>query len=147
MTLLDVDARGTQHCETTALGVLLRTQGLDLSEPMLFGLGSGLSFVYWDSKKMAFPFLGGRVKPFDLTRNLASGLGLELVVRETSSPAGHGRTWQPPSTRATPSACSSTVSIWTTSGRRCTSAGMSSPCTATTTTTPTWWTPTSKAER
>ncbi|MFI9842047.1 BtrH N-terminal domain-containing protein [Nonomuraea sp. NPDC051941] len=82
----DVDIRGTQHCETTALGVLLRHQGLDLSEPMLFGLGSGLSFIYWDSKNMGFPFLGGRVKPFDLTRNLAARLGLELLVQETTSP-------------------------------------------------------------
>ncbi|MEU6782293.1 BtrH N-terminal domain-containing protein [Nonomuraea angiospora] len=82
----DVDTRGAQHCETTALGVLLRHQGLDLSEPMLFGLGSGLSFIYWDSKNMDFPFLGGRVKPFDLTRNLAARLGLELVVQETASP-------------------------------------------------------------
>jgi hypothetical protein len=82
----DIDARGTQHCETTALGVLLRHEGLDLSEPMLFGLGSGLSFIYWDSKNMGFPFLGGRVKPFDLTRNLATRLGLELLVQETTSP-------------------------------------------------------------
>ncbi|MEV0145442.1 MULTISPECIES: BtrH N-terminal domain-containing protein [unclassified Nonomuraea] len=87
----DVDTRGTQHCETTALGVLLRHQGVDLSEPMLFGLGSGLSFVYWDSKSMDFPFLGGRVKPFELTRNLATRLGLELVVRETASPR---RAWE-----------------------------------------------------
>ncbi|MEW1749729.1 BtrH N-terminal domain-containing protein [Streptomyces angustmyceticus] len=87
----DIEARGTQHCETTALGVLLRHEGIDLSEPMLFGLGSGLSFVYWDSKSMGFPFLGGRVKPFDLTRNLASGLGLELVVHETTSPR---RAWE-----------------------------------------------------
>ncbi|MEU3163820.1 BtrH N-terminal domain-containing protein [Streptosporangium sp. NPDC006930] len=81
----DVEARGTQHCETTALGVLLRHEGLDLSEPMLFGLGSGLSFIYWDSKAMAFPFLGGRVKPFELTRNLAARLGLALTVEETTS--------------------------------------------------------------
>ncbi|MEV4019791.1 BtrH N-terminal domain-containing protein [Nonomuraea angiospora] len=87
----DVDTRGTQHCETTALGVLLRHQGLDLSEPMLFGLGSGLSFIYWDSKNMGFPFLGGRVKPFDLTRNLAARLGLELLVQETTSPR---RAWE-----------------------------------------------------
>jgi hypothetical protein len=87
----DIDARGAQHCETTALGVLLRHQGIDLSEPMLFGLGSGLSFVYWDSKDMDFPFVGGRVKPFELTRNLASTLGLELVVRETTSPR---RAWE-----------------------------------------------------
>ncbi|GGT57620.1 lantibiotic ABC transporter [Streptomyces kurssanovii] len=90
-TVRDIDARGTQHCETTALGVLLRHQGLDLSEPMLFGLGSGLSFIYWDSKNMDFPFLGGRVKPFDLTRNLAAGLGLELLVQETVSPR---RAWE-----------------------------------------------------
>ncbi|MFE7743536.1 BtrH N-terminal domain-containing protein [Nocardia sp. NPDC057455] len=85
-TVTDIDARGTQHCETTALGVLLRHLGIDLSEPMLFGLGSGLSFIYWDSKNLGFPFLGGRIKPFDLTRNLATGLGLELSVRETTSP-------------------------------------------------------------
>ncbi|HZF89046.1 BtrH N-terminal domain-containing protein [Streptomyces sp.] len=85
-TVVDVDVRAMQHCETTTLGVLLRHQGLDLSEPMLFGLGSGLSFVYWDSKKMGFPFLGGRVKPFELTRNLARTLGLELKVQETTSP-------------------------------------------------------------
>ncbi|MFC4061057.1 BtrH N-terminal domain-containing protein [Planomonospora corallina] len=80
-----VEARGTHHCETTALGVLLRHEGLDLSEPMLFGLGSGLSFVYWDGKGMAFPFLGGRVRPFELTRNLAARLGLTLTVEETTS--------------------------------------------------------------
>lgn len=86
-----IGTRGMQHCETTALGVLLRHQGLDLSEPMLFGLGSGLSFVYWDSKNMGFPFLGGRVKPFELTRNLAAALGLDLVVEETGSPR---RAWE-----------------------------------------------------
>ncbi|MFG2288292.1 BtrH N-terminal domain-containing protein [Streptomyces sp. NPDC048595] len=89
--VLDIDARGMRHCETTALGVLLRHQGVDLSEPMLFGLGSGLSFVYWDTKNMGFPFLGGRVKPFELTRNLAGGLGLELQVQETTSPR---RAWE-----------------------------------------------------
>ncbi|MFE9888827.1 BtrH N-terminal domain-containing protein [Streptomyces scopuliridis] len=87
----DIDIRGTQHCETTALGVLLRHEGLDLSEPMLFGLGSGLSFIYWDGKGMGFPFLGGRVKPFELTRNLTAALGLELLVRETTSPR---KAWQ-----------------------------------------------------
>ncbi|MFE1840550.1 BtrH N-terminal domain-containing protein [Streptomyces sviceus] len=86
ITVKGVDARGTQHCETSTLGVLLRHQRIDLSEPMLFGLGRGLSFIYWDSKSMDFPFLGGRVKPFELTRNLADALGLELAVRETSSP-------------------------------------------------------------
>ncbi|GGS94862.1 lantibiotic ABC transporter [Planobispora rosea] len=92
MTIVkDVETRGMHHCETTALGVLLRHEGLDLSEPMLFGLGSGLSFIYWDGKGMPFPFLGGRVRPFDLTRNLAARLGLTLTVEETASPR---KAWQ-----------------------------------------------------
>ncbi|UBU18688.1 BtrH N-terminal domain-containing protein [Nonomuraea gerenzanensis] len=92
MTIVDgIEARGTHHCETTALGVLLRHEGLDLSEPMLFGLGSGLSFVYWDGKSMPFPFLGGRVKPFELTRNLSARLGLTLTAQETTSPR---KAWQ-----------------------------------------------------
>ncbi|MFE7559100.1 BtrH N-terminal domain-containing protein [Kitasatospora sp. NPDC057500] len=85
------EPRGGKHCETTALGVLLRHEGVELSEPMLFGLGAGLSFVYWDGRGMDFPFLGGRVKPFELTRALAARLGLELDVRETASAR---RAWQ-----------------------------------------------------
>ncbi|MCK2218603.1 BtrH N-terminal domain-containing protein [Actinomadura sp. ATCC 31491] len=86
MTVLTgIEPRGLQHCETTAAGVLLRHEGIDLSEPMLFGLGAGLSFVYWDARNLPFPFLGGRVKPFELTRNLAARLGLTLEVEETGS--------------------------------------------------------------
>jgi hypothetical protein len=85
-TIIDgVSTAGGAHCETTALGVLLRHAGLDLSEPMLFGLGSGLSFIYWDSKQQELPFLGGRVKPFVLAQNLTERLGLELRVQETTS--------------------------------------------------------------
>lgn len=85
-TVIDgVSTAGGSHCETTALGVLLRHAGLELSEPMLFGLGAGLSFIYWDSKQQEVPFLGGRVKPFVLTQNLAERLGLELRVQETTS--------------------------------------------------------------
>ncbi|WP_233442139.1 BtrH N-terminal domain-containing protein [Lentzea atacamensis] len=79
------------HCETTALGALLRHEGLELSEPMLFGLGEGLGFVYWDARNMDFPFLGGRVKPAALTRTAADRLGLTLHVQETASPR---KAWQ-----------------------------------------------------
>lgn len=74
-----------QHCESTATGTLLGQIGIRLSEPMLFGLGEGLSFVFWNMKIMDFPFIGGRVKPDLLTANIAKNLGLKLVVKETSS--------------------------------------------------------------
>jgi len=74
-----------EHCETTAMGNLLQFAGVRLSEPMLFGLGQGLGFIYWDSKGMDFPFIGGRVKPDVLTANLAGTLGLTVRIQETSS--------------------------------------------------------------
>ncbi|WP_248925004.1 BtrH N-terminal domain-containing protein [Paenibacillus hamazuiensis] len=74
-----------EHCETTAMGNLLQFAGIRLSEPMLFGLGQGLGFIYWDSKAMDFPFIGGRVKPDELSACIASRLGLIVKVQETSS--------------------------------------------------------------
>jgi len=74
-----------EHCETTAMGNLMQFAGVRLSEPMLFGLGQGLGFIYWDSKGMDFPFIGGRVKVDQLTANLADMLGLTVNVQETSS--------------------------------------------------------------
>jgi len=76
-----------QHCETTTLGALLGHEGIHLSEPLLFGLGEGLGFIYWDAKNLDFPFLGGRTKPTTITRTVAARLGLDLRVEETASPA------------------------------------------------------------
>lgn len=74
-----------QHCETTATGSLLNHAGIELSEPMLFGLGEGLGFVFWNMKAMDFPFIGGRIRQNILTRNIASHLGLTLSFHETAS--------------------------------------------------------------
>lgn len=74
-----------QHCETTATGTLLKQIGIDLSEPMIFGLGEGLGFMIWKMKFMDFPFIGGRVKTDVLTQNICQNLNLKLNVTETSS--------------------------------------------------------------
>lgn len=74
-----------QHCETTTTGTLLRQLEIELSEPMLFGLGEGLGFIFWNMKTMNFPFIGGRIKTDLLTQNIARNLNLELSVKETSS--------------------------------------------------------------
>ena len=74
-----------QHCETTTTGSLLNQLGIEFSEPMLFGLGEGLGFIFWNMKIMDFPFIGGRIKPDVLTQNIARNLNLKLDVQETSS--------------------------------------------------------------
>ena len=74
-----------QHCETTATGSLLRHLGIELSEPMLFGIGEGLGFIFWKMKTMDFPFIGGRIKTDLLTQNICRNLNLCLKVSETQS--------------------------------------------------------------
>lgn len=74
-----------QHCETTTTGSLLKHLGVEYSEPMLFGLGEGLGFIFWNMKTMDFPFMGGRIKQDTLTENIARNLNLKLEVQETAS--------------------------------------------------------------
>lgn len=74
-----------QHCETTATGTLLKHIGVELSEPMIFGIGEGLGFIFWNMKSMDSPFFGGRIKQGVLTQNISRNLCLELEVKETAS--------------------------------------------------------------
>ncbi|PWJ41101.1 BtrH N-terminal domain-containing protein [Sediminitomix flava] len=85
MIIKDFKPFNGQHCETTATGSLLNQLGIEFSEPMLFGIGEGLGYIFWNMKIMDFPFIGGRVKPDILTENICKNLNLELEVKETSS--------------------------------------------------------------
>ena len=73
------------HCETVATGNLLRHAGLDLSEPMLFGLGEGIGFAIFVQKNQPAPFIGGRVRPENITKALARNLSLDVAFRQTRS--------------------------------------------------------------
>lgn len=73
------------HCETTTTNSLLRHIGIEISEPMLFGLGQGLGYIYWNMKTMEFPFLGGRSKQLEITKKFCELMGLHLEIKETTS--------------------------------------------------------------
>jgi hypothetical protein len=79
-----------QHCETVATGSLLAAAGIELSEPMLFGLGEGLGFIFINLGSLPLPFVGGRVKPFALTTALCKNLGVHCDAVETTSKS---RSW------------------------------------------------------
>ncbi len=74
-----------KHCETTATGSLLNQIGIELSEPMLFGIGEGLSYGVFNFKSMPFPFIGGRPRSGEITEKICKHLKLDLQVKETSS--------------------------------------------------------------
>jgi hypothetical protein len=75
--------RAGVHCESSALRDIYEFYGFKFSEPMIFGLGSGLGFVYWHSKQMPYPFVGGRAR--DFVKNLCANLGVTVKINKTLS--------------------------------------------------------------
>lgn len=68
----DFDHRQSAHCETGTLSNLLRHHGLDLSEPMIFGLASGLTYAWLPVVRInGLPLMAYRLPPRMIIRNLA----------------------------------------------------------------------------
>ena len=75
-----------KHCETTALKRVLDYHRLSLSEEMLLGLGGGIGFIYWYTKLLPSPFVGGRYgKAPEFPTNICRRIGAEVTIIETSS--------------------------------------------------------------
>lgn len=70
------------HCETGVTAALLRDKGLDISEAMIFGIGSGIFFGHFPFfKVMGLPITTYRVQPAAIFRKAAKRLGWEFVTQ------------------------------------------------------------------
>jgi len=81
---LNFEHRSAAHCETGVVSNLLNFHGFQLSEPMVFGIGAGLFFVY-----MPFvPFKGNMMKfsfrtlPGDVFTNAMKNLQLKVGMKK-----------------------------------------------------------------
>jgi len=73
--------RPSVHCESSALRDIFEFYGFKFSEAMIFGLGSGLGFIYWHGKNI-YIHLWGRSR--DLCKNLCDNLGVTVRVNKTA---------------------------------------------------------------
>ena len=75
---LDLEHRPTAHCENGVISTLLRFYGIDLSEPMVFGLASGLFFVHLPFVKMqGMPVTAFRTFPGVLFKRIMKLYGIK----------------------------------------------------------------------
>lgn len=74
---------GGKHCITTALKQVFEYYNYPLTEEMIFGIGSGLSFVYINLAKS--PMVSGRIKPFEFENRLAERLNIEIKCKSSSN--------------------------------------------------------------
>jgi hypothetical protein len=74
-----------KHCVSNALKQVFQYNGRELSEEMIFGLASGMSFYYFEEKNLPYPILGGRSKIGRFEESLACNLGISIEIHKTSS--------------------------------------------------------------
>ena len=70
------------HCETGVTSALFRDKGLEISEPMIFGIGSGIFFGHLPFVKfVGLPISTYRAQPGAVFRKAAKRLGGEFVMQ------------------------------------------------------------------
>jgi hypothetical protein len=72
------------HCETGSLRNLLTHAGLEVSEPMIFGVSSGpaFSYLFFAKGPSTFPLIGIRNMPGNIVKNFAKRCGVEIFQRQ-----------------------------------------------------------------
>jgi len=86
MSVTNFDHTHSAHCESGVMSTMLRHYGLNLSEPMIFGLASGLSFAYLPFVKMGgMPLIAYRNLPKSIIKNIQKNLKIKMKLETFSS--------------------------------------------------------------
>jgi len=85
---LDFTHHQSAHCENGVASNLLKNKGINLSEPMVFGIGSGLFFFYFPFLKVNHaPAISYRPMPGFIFNRVAKRLGIKIKRVKFSSKA------------------------------------------------------------
>lgn len=74
------------HCETGTLVSILNHAGYQITEPMVFGIASGIFFGYFETKDFPFPTFIVRSRPGEVRENLAKALNIKLKKFKFKNP-------------------------------------------------------------
>lgn len=77
----------TAHCESGVMSTMLKAQGVDFNEAMVFGLALALTFVYIPLVKVnGMPLISYRMPPKSIIKNVAKRLKVRLNIQKFRSP-------------------------------------------------------------
>ena len=80
--LKPLEHRHYAHCESGVVTALLRYHGLDLSEPMVFGITGGLTFAYIPFIKITnMPLISYRMLPGSIIKGAEKNLDVQFKTR------------------------------------------------------------------
>ena len=70
------------HCESGAIRSLLLNFGMNISEPMVFGVSSGIIFFYFPPVKVwGHPLISFRMPPRSMLKTIQKRLGIKFVMK------------------------------------------------------------------
>lgn len=85
--IVKFDHHQSAHCETGVASNLLKNKGIKISEPLVFGIGSGLFFVYLPFLKVNHaPAISYRPMPGFIFNRLSKRLGIKIKREKFSNP-------------------------------------------------------------
>jgi hypothetical protein len=74
------------HCESGTVTALLNFHGLDITEPMVFGISSGLFFAYMKPPMMDFPMFVTRSLPGQIRSKFEKRSGVQFITKKYKDP-------------------------------------------------------------
>jgi hypothetical protein len=74
------------HCESGTVTALLNHHGLNITEPMVFGIASGIFFAYLKTPAMDFPTFAVRSMPGKVRSKFAKRTGVKFKSRTYRNP-------------------------------------------------------------
>ncbi|WP_299529955.1 BtrH N-terminal domain-containing protein [Ulvibacterium sp.] len=84
---IDFTHKQSAHCENGVVSNLMRHNGFEVSEPMVFGIGSGLLFSYLPFLKVNYaPVFTYRVMPGLIFNRFAKRVGIKVKREKFKSP-------------------------------------------------------------
>lgn len=87
MSTIDYKHKMAAHCESGAVTSLLNNAGLEITEPLVFGISSGIFFGYFHKmKSFTFPTFIVRNRPGSIRTNLAKRLGIKFYTERFRTP-------------------------------------------------------------
>ncbi|MBN2159535.1 MAG: BtrH N-terminal domain-containing protein [Spirochaetes bacterium] len=70
------------HCESGSIRSMLKNYGLDISEPMVFGIASSIVFFYFPPVKVwGHPLISYRMPPRSMLKKIQERLGITFVTK------------------------------------------------------------------
>ncbi len=81
----DFEHKMGAHCETGTLTSLFNYAGLEITEPMIFGIANGIFFGYLETDTFPFPTFIVRSRPGQIRKNITKRLGIKLFEQKYKS--------------------------------------------------------------